>query len=203
MAALSLLLIPMHAPPPGGPLGFLIGAAAMFVVCWIWVGGYLADFVIWLVAKLTPNSANERLLAYGISIAFVLFGLIIAATTKDSEAAPAAYLGGAVAGVGLYIAVRLPGKIRRNRAKRMGYTQPVSGATPPPPPPPPPPLTRTDLHGEPEESSWPQPETPQPKAPSPERSSVFGDCTESDWAQPIPTTPGSHSTNAEGSSPDR
>lgn len=149
MPALSLLLIPLHAPPPGGPLGFLIGAAAMFFLCWIWIGGYLADFVVWVIAKLTPDSSNERALAYVLGGAFVILGVIVAFQVAATSVGT--FGGGMIAGAGLYVAVRLPGRIRRNRAAKAasepptpppapawpGPTEPESATLRPPPPPPP------------------------------------------------------------------
>lgn len=98
-------------------LEFLAGATATFGLCWIWIGGYVADVVIWLVSKLTPQSSNEKNLAYTVAGIFLVLGLIVAATTSGSAGST---LGGAVAGAGLYIAVRLPGKIRGQRAARAG-----------------------------------------------------------------------------------
>lgn len=95
---------------------FLLAVGGTFLLMWIWVGGYVADFVIWIVSKLTPSTANEGVLAGVIGGAFLILGLVQTATIHDSKAAPV--VGGAIVGLGLYIAVRVPGKIRRNRAAR-------------------------------------------------------------------------------------
>ena len=123
---------------------FLTALGAMFVLCWIWVGGYLADFVVWLVSKLTPDAANERALAVILGVLFFIGGIIAAASSNDSMAGP--LLGGAITGVGLYIAVRLPGKIRRRRAARAERvdaqaTQVTASLAPMVAPVPPPPAT--------------------------------------------------------------
>lgn len=173
MPALSLLLIPLHAPPPGGPLGFLIGAAAMFFLCWIWIGGYLADFVVWVIAKLTPDSSNERALAYILGGAFVILGVIVAFQVAATSVGT--FGGGMIAGAGLYVAVRLPGRIRRNRAAKAASQPPTPppapawpqvqtpspGALRPPPPPPPPPAHASSQapgsNGVSDDPSWPRP----------------------------------------------
>lgn len=91
---------------------FLTATFGMFVLCWIWIGGYLADLAIWLISKFTPKSSNETNLAYVFGVAFFLIGIVVAAVTKG-QTGPTA--GGAIAGAGLYVAVRLPGKVRSNR----------------------------------------------------------------------------------------
>lgn len=127
---------------------FLMALGGMFVLCWIWVGGYLADFVVWLVSMLTPEEANERALAVILGVLFFFGGVIAAVNTNDSTVGPV--LGGAIAGAGLYIAVRLPGKIKRRRAARAERADakamqataslaPMVGPVPPPPAPPAPP----------------------------------------------------------------
>lgn len=98
-------------------LQFLMVAAVMFGLCWVWVGGYLADFVIWVISKVTPNSTNEQGLAYVVGAVFLALGIIAALATRNGSVGPT--LGGAIAGAGLYIAVRLPGKIRNNRLRRL------------------------------------------------------------------------------------
>lgn len=96
-------------------LEFLGAAAATFVLCWVWVGGYVADLVIWLISKLTPQSSSETNLAYAIAAIFTVLGIIAAATTSGTTGS---VLGGAIVGAGAYIAVRLPGKIRGQREAR-------------------------------------------------------------------------------------
>lgn len=93
-------------------LEFLIAAGLIFFLCWVWVGGYLADFVVWLISKLTPDSSDETTLAYVVSGAALVLGIIVAVATSGKSGS---YLGGAVAGAGAYVGVRLPGRIRNNR----------------------------------------------------------------------------------------
>lgn len=99
-------------------LQFLGAAAITFLLCWIWVGGYLADFVVWLVSKFTPESSNEQNLAYAIGGGFLVLGIIAAVSTADAGSA----LGGLIAGAGLYVAVRLPNKIRGDRLDKAAKT---------------------------------------------------------------------------------
>lgn len=101
-------------------LEFLVAAAVVFVACWVWIGGYLADFVVWLVSKLTPSSSNETNLAFVLAGIFFVLGVVVAMNTEGKAGST---LGGAVAGAGLYIAVRLPGKIRNQRAARATTTE--------------------------------------------------------------------------------
>jgi hypothetical protein len=98
---------------------FFIAAAAAFALCWVWVGGYLADFLIWIISKLTPDTSNERNLAYIVAGIFLVIGIIVAAVQSQSSGASiAGAMGGAIAGVGAYIAVRLPSKIRVKRENK-------------------------------------------------------------------------------------
>jgi hypothetical protein len=104
---------------------FLGAAVGVFLIMWVWVGGYVADFVVWLVSKLTPNSSNEVNIALVIASVFVVLGVIVALTqggvTTSRGVTPSSVMGGSLAGFGSYIAVRLPGKVRRNReAKSAG-----------------------------------------------------------------------------------
>lgn len=124
-------------------LEFLAAAAVVFAACWIWVGGYLADFVVWLISKLTPSSSNETNLAYALAGIFFVLGIVVAMNTEGKAGST---LGGAVAGAGLYVAVRLPGKIRDKRAARAGVTvfEPEPPAAIQPPEPPQLPATATD-----------------------------------------------------------
>ena len=96
-------------------LAFLGAAVAAFVLCWIWVGGYVADFAIWLISKFVSTQANEKNVAIGVGVGAVVLGIIVATVWSYNNAA--AGLGGLIAGVGAYIAVRLPGKVREKREK--------------------------------------------------------------------------------------
>lgn len=118
---------------------FLIAAAVVFGLCWVWVGGYVADFVVWLISTLTPNSSNETNVAYVVSGAALVFGIVVAMATSGNAGSS---LGGAVAGAGLYVAARLPSRIRRNRdaaevkaASDYLPTRPAAAQSTAPPPP--------------------------------------------------------------------
>lgn len=93
-------------------LEFIGAAVVMFVACWIWIGGYVADFVIWLVSKFVTSNTNETNVAIGIGVIFGVLGLIIAFTTEDAGSVA----GGGIVGIGAYIAARLPGKVLSKRA---------------------------------------------------------------------------------------
>ncbi|MDR1421661.1 MAG: hypothetical protein LBI64_02210 [Coriobacteriales bacterium] len=94
---------------------FLVAAAVAFGLCWVWVGGYIADFFIWIISKLTPDTSDEKLIAFVAAGIFLIIG-IIAAVTQGQESG--AIIGGAIVGVGAYVAVRLPGKIRVKRENK-------------------------------------------------------------------------------------
>lgn len=92
--------------------GFLGAAAITFILCWVWVGGYLADAVIWLLSKLMPPSADETMVGVVIGLCSVVAGAVVA---FNAESGP--ILGSLIAGSGLYVAVRLPSATRRNSGK--------------------------------------------------------------------------------------
>jgi hypothetical protein len=94
---------------------FIVVAAAAFGLCWVWVGGYLADFFIWIISKLTPDTSDEKTLAYVVAGIFLAFGIVIAVIQSQQNGAS---IGGLVVGIGAYIAVRLPGKIRVKRENK-------------------------------------------------------------------------------------
>lgn len=95
--------------------GFLLMTVCAFAACWIWVGGYIADFVIWIVSKLVPDEANEVTVAVILGAVFGVVGIIVAVAIP--EAGPV--LGGLIVGVGAYIAVRLPFKVQNKRFARL------------------------------------------------------------------------------------
>lgn len=95
-------------------LTFLGVAAGMFVLCWIWVGGYIADFVIWVISKFVGDSTNEKNVAIGVGVVAAVIGIIVAVAGRGDASAG---LGGGILGVGAYIAVRLPGKVNEKRAR--------------------------------------------------------------------------------------
>ncbi len=92
---------------------FIASALIVFVACWVYVGGYIVDMVIWIISKLTPDTANETNLAYIIGGGSCVVGMVVGLSMADSDSGP--IVGGFIAGVGMYIAVRLPSKIRVKR----------------------------------------------------------------------------------------
>ncbi|QAY62875.1 hypothetical protein ET495_06025 [Xylanimonas allomyrinae] len=97
---------------------FLGTAAILFLLCWVWVGGYLADGVVWILSRVLPRNANETSVAVGIGVAVLLIGIVVAVSTHGGGGQSGAYVGGVIAGAGLYVAVRLPSKTRAQRSAR-------------------------------------------------------------------------------------
>jgi hypothetical protein len=96
---------------------FLITTVVAFVICLFWIGGFLVDFIVWIISKIVPASAKENTVGVVIGVIAIVVGFIIAAIGGfDAEAA--SLPGGLVAGIGIYIAVFLPSKVRSRRAKK-------------------------------------------------------------------------------------
>lgn len=91
---------------------FLFGAAILFGGCWIWVGGYVADLVIWIVSRFVTESVDEKKVAIGIGVVFAVLGIFTAFAVESNTSSLA---GGGIAGIGLYIAARVPEKVRERR----------------------------------------------------------------------------------------
>jgi len=96
---------------------FLTAAVIVFVLCWIWVGGYIADFVIWIISKFVSSESNEKTIAVIIGAVAAVLGVVIALLGIKADNDVSSALGGFVLGVGAYIAVRLPRQVRRKRAR--------------------------------------------------------------------------------------
>jgi uncharacterized membrane protein YfcA len=92
---------------------FLGGALAGFILCLFWVGGYVVDFVIWLVSKLVPPSAATTV-GIVIGIVGVIAGIFVAFSVQEAGAVG----GGVVVGIGLYMAAFTPKKVRQNAEKK-------------------------------------------------------------------------------------
>ncbi|MDR1953845.1 MAG: FHA domain-containing protein [Clostridiales Family XIII bacterium] len=98
-------------------LEFLLTIGGTFLLCLFWAGGYLVDFIVWVISKIIPDSANENIIGVIIGgIAFI--GGFAIAVSGGFETETANYPGGVVAGVGIYIAVFLPFKVRAKREKK-------------------------------------------------------------------------------------
>lgn len=99
---------------------FLIAAAGTFALCWVWVGGYVADLVIWIISKFVSDNTNEANLAIGIGVATTVLGIVLGIMTGGDAGAGVA---GIITGIGVYVAVRLPNKVRRKRYNKAAQTQ--------------------------------------------------------------------------------
>ncbi|MDR0817404.1 MAG: DUF5050 domain-containing protein [Clostridiales Family XIII bacterium] len=97
-------------------LEFLGTLVAAFALCLLWIGGYLVDFLVWIISKIIPASAKEKIVGVVIGVIGFVIGFAIAAIGGFDENA-ACLPGGLVAGVGIYIAILLPSRVRRKREK--------------------------------------------------------------------------------------
>ena len=96
-------------------LGAIVGT---FILCIIWVGGYLADLLIWIISKFVPDSANEGSVSRILGAILGVIGIIMALTAGFYSESSRTIGGGVLAGVGVYIAVFAPGRIRANRERK-------------------------------------------------------------------------------------
>ncbi len=92
---------------------FLATIVITFVTCWVYMGGYLADFVIWVISKLTRGTTDEKTVSCAVGGLSVVLGTVFGIASNDFG-----LIAGFTMGVGLYIAVRVPKRIQANRIKK-------------------------------------------------------------------------------------